>query len=296
MDKGENLDKQPTGLPIYSALGHRFVITHAIIRRSVSQPRFLVFVGLVVAILTLFDTHNYGQMLGPWRSALVWTVSVTLIVLLYSAITSLLISLKAKLEWLVVYMPVVGSVSMALSSVATIHFVYVLHHEPVPASAFWSHLPFNIAAMVIFETLFFVFVAPILMQNLAAKTTPTEKPKALLLVENTEIAIEEIVYLKAQDHYVSITLRDRAQLLLRARLRDMVRLLGDADGGMVHRSYWVAWHAVRAYEVSENSQHLILNNGTKLPVAKGRRKNVERGLSLYAKNTPSGECTLSNLP
>jgi len=49
------------------------------------------FLRHVAAILTLFDTHRYGEMLSMWQAVLVWTLSVTTITIFYvSAILALL--------------------------------------------------------------------------------------------------------------------------------------------------------------------------------------------------------------
>ncbi len=281
----KNTVNQETTLPIYSALGHRFEVSNSIIRFSISHPRFLIFLGSVVAILILFDAHHYRQMLGIGQTALVWTVSVTLVVLFYLAAIYTLLGLKKYMQGLVVYMPLVGAASITASSFLTIKFAYFLAHDGVPDGIFLAHLPFNIVAVVIFEVLFFVFVAPMLRQNQFETFFKTSPSSRRITISGDEIHSSDIVYMQAQDHYVSVVLLDR-HLLPRARLRDLARQLPASAGGLVHRSYWVSWQYITAYEKTAHNQTLTLSCGARIPVAKSRKADVERSLHLYSQDSP----------
>ena len=74
-----------------------------------------------------------------------------------------------------------------------------------------------------------------------------------------------------EDHYVRAHTALGSDLVL-MRLRDAVAELGDIDGLQVHRSWWVARHAVSDVRRDGRNVRLLLDTGLEAPVS---RANVQ---------------------
>jgi hypothetical protein len=77
----------------------------------------------------------------------------------------------------------------------------------------------------------------------------------------------ELLYIEVEDHYLRVHTRVGSGLLL-FRLSDAVAELGPVNGRQVHRSYWVARHAVAAVERDRDRTRLVLITGARIPVSR----------------------------
>lgn len=76
----------------------------------------------------------------------------------------------------------------------------------------------------------------------------------------------DLLYLKAEDHYLRICTNVGSELIL-MRLKDAIKELGGIDGLQVHRSYWVARNAVEHVARHRRKTELLLKNGSCVPVS-----------------------------
>jgi hypothetical protein len=81
--------------------------------------------------------------------------------------------------------------------------------------------------------------------------------------------IEAALCLQMEDHHVRVHTVGRSHLHL-APLRQIAEQLGPTHGLQVHRSWWVARHAVQDWQEEGRSMILILSNGLRVPVARNR--------------------------
>lgn len=77
----------------------------------------------------------------------------------------------------------------------------------------------------------------------------------------------DLLYLGNEDHYVRAYTREGDTLLL-MRLRDAAEDLAPLDGARVHRSWWVARHAVAEVLRRDRAVFLRLVDGREVPVAR----------------------------
>jgi hypothetical protein len=78
----------------------------------------------------------------------------------------------------------------------------------------------------------------------------------------------DLLALEMEDHYIRVHTPLGSDLIL-LRLRDAVAELTGIDGLQVHRSHWVAAHAVAAVERNADGKlTLILVNGQRVPVSR----------------------------
>jgi DNA-binding LytR/AlgR family response regulator len=77
----------------------------------------------------------------------------------------------------------------------------------------------------------------------------------------------DVIYLRAQDHYVEVTTTLGHELVL-IRLSDAIRELDEDEGIQTHRSWWVvSKHIVEQKRVAGKPQ-LVLSNGAEVPVSR----------------------------
>lgn len=86
---------------------------------------------------------------------------------------------------------------------------------------------------------------------------------------------DDVISLSANQHYLDVHTRKGTALVL-YRLSDAVKELGDR-GVQIHRSYWVAYDAIRAIKRDGSALFVILDNGTTLPVSRGNRHLLKTG-------------------
>ncbi len=98
----------------------------------------------------------------------------------------------------------------------------------------------------------------------APSTSPREP--ALLAQLPPRIG-RDLLYLGNEDHYVRAYTRDGDTLLL-MRMRDAVEDLAPIEGARVHRSWWVARHAVAEVLRRDRAMRLRLIDGREVPVAR----------------------------
>ncbi|GGB26583.1 LytR family transcriptional regulator [Sphingomonas metalli] len=77
----------------------------------------------------------------------------------------------------------------------------------------------------------------------------------------------DLLALEMEDHYVRAHTALGSTLIL-MRMRDAVAELDGAEGAQVHRSWWVARHAVAATRREGRNVRLALVNGAEAPVAR----------------------------
>jgi hypothetical protein len=95
------------------------------------------------------------------------------------------------------------------------------------------------------------------------------------LVQRLEPALQTaLVSVSVRDHYVEVVTRTgRSNLLM--RLSDAIRETEGVDGMQVHRSHWVARSAVRGLCRDRGRAHLLLTDGSVLPVSRNHRAGLD---------------------
>jgi len=79
----------------------------------------------------------------------------------------------------------------------------------------------------------------------------------------------DLLCLQMEDHYVRLHTTAGSVLVL-SPLSRAIRQVGDLEGLHVHRSWWVARHAVRGVVHDGRNLRLVLSSGLEAPVARAR--------------------------
>ena len=77
----------------------------------------------------------------------------------------------------------------------------------------------------------------------------------------------EVLCLQMEDHYVRVHSRDGSRLVLNSLARAIAELRA-VEGMQVHRSWWVARHAIETPIEDGRNVRLLLTNGLEAPVAR----------------------------
>ncbi|MGZ0705055.1 LytTR family DNA-binding domain-containing protein [Pseudomonas sp. L5B5] len=80
-------------------------------------------------------------------------------------------------------------------------------------------------------------------------------------------SLEDILAIKAEEHYVRVISREGAELVLYRFSQVLVDLAAE-DGFRVHRSYWVRKGAIVSRRINGKGMDLLLSNGAVIPVSR----------------------------
>ena len=86
----------------------------------------------------------------------------------------------------------------------------------------------------------------------------------------------DLVLLQAQDHYVRVETA-LGETLIRTTIQEATEALG-AHGVRVHRSWWVARKAIKAFAYRAGAPVLVLHNGNEVPVGRTYRRALRDAL------------------
>lgn len=84
------------------------------------------------------------------------------------------------------------------------------------------------------------------------------------------VSADEVIALKAEQHYLKVYLADRSYLTL-YRFSDAVAEMDPAAGRQVHRSFWVRSSAIRAIKRDSRKYTVELVNGLAVPISVANR-------------------------
>lgn len=102
------------------------------------------------------------------------------------------------------------------------------------------------------------------------------KPSLALLLRRLPPGIgQDILCLKAQEHYTEVV-TSQGSALVYMRFSDAVALAATGiDGVQIHRSYWVAYAAMAGFDRTDGRIFTRLINGEKLPVSRTYHARVQ---------------------
>lgn len=176
-------------------------------------------------------------------------------------------------------------------------FIHWLGFPELETIAIWGEvLRFTLIA-VLFELLMVVFILPQFphirrvqwngeaLVNISpvpddTVSSPEVAAAPELEVQDRQITLDGLLYLKSVEHYVEFVSHE-GQQLLRAVLRDLTQQLGPEHGIQTHRSYWVPRQAIDELIRQNGHPFLRLKDGTEIPVSRTRRKEVSQWMQEF---------------
>lgn len=261
---------------LFDLLGHP---VHASVRCLVAALRtktVLMFLALVYLLLFATDPPRLHSYLPLWQAALVWPISLSIYISTYLMVLVATGGLRLRFPNFRVYLPVVGTLALLPTIGISELIIYSLAESEYPINFIYQYIFFLITAQV-FETVFYRFVLPAVpnRDETIAPPPASPQPERSIFIGDTALAPSRLRHISANEHILHITL-DTGSLHHRARLSDVVAQTTAEDGIQPHRSWWVS-RAAQARLCRESQRpKLVLEDGTEIPVARGRLNDVER--------------------
>lgn len=251
------------------------------LRKLIYSRRVLILLaGFLLAIGTSDPT--LFPSLPEYQSRLFyWTVSVALYLLMLPFWVNALIRYWPKIS--TAPLPMIGAtVPLVIALTAFASVMPMIFGDLVPArrhSINWITIVKNCFIAQVIETVALVWLLPI--QRLeaeksrasAAQDAATAKPEEpairYVVLNGRSLPVSLIRSVRSAEHYLVVTSKN-GTVEFRARMKDFLEQLEDADGIQTHRSYWVS----RAEAVEMSGSNVKTASGEIIPVSRGKLQDV----------------------
>lgn len=116
----------------------------------------------------------------------------------------------------------------------------------------------------------------------AAERTGLHQKKIRVMSGSQEIYISchDILYIKSENVYLRIVQKD-GSCLIRGKLKEQIQLLPKALFYQVHRSYIVNMLYIKSFD----GKHILLGDGTRIPVSSSRSREFKDTMMHYLKES-----------
>lgn len=230
-----------------------------------------IFLALAIVVFFSADPPRLRDYVELWQAFAMWPIATMLYLTTYFIWLGICALLQMK-GWVKrAYLPVLGALTLAPCVCASEILVHLMSGNVYPITVL-PKIAYYFMTVQVFE---FAFVRLVIPQVLG-------KQSALRLFRTGErsFPIARLRYMTAQEHYVRLVL-DEGQVLQRARFRDLLGQLHASDGIQTHRSWWVGHGASPVLAKDGARLHLRLSDGTEVPIARNRTKQVQDWLDAH---------------
>ncbi|WP_299041463.1 LytTR family DNA-binding domain-containing protein [uncultured Tateyamaria sp.] len=235
------------------------------------QMWVLVLVGFLIMAtghpVTLPQFDSFGLRLAFW-----------LIALLVYLVVSMVYALASCRIWRAVFggpipLIVLSTPLVLASTYLTAGALTVLFEPGKPpfGSMTWQMNVRNVLVAHVFETVALLWLLPA-QRARKAKATAAR----VITLAGKKVSLAEVARVKAAEHYLEIHTSDGIEIM-RERMATFLDQVHAEDGIQTHRSHWVA----RRTAQSLNGSKLTLQDGEKIPVARGRLDDVRTWLDTH---------------
>ena len=143
--------------------------------------------------------------------------------------------------------------------------------KPPFAGMTWQMNLRNVLVAHVFETVALLWLLPAQRARKAEQTAARA-----ITMAGRKVSLGQVDRVKAAEHYLEIYTPDGTEII-RERMATFLEQVGAEDGIQTHRSHWVA----RRTAQSLNGSKLTLQDGEKIPVARGRLDDVRSWLDAH---------------
>lgn len=235
-------------------------------------------VGIVLGLLGPFGTFHALA----WPARITYWLSIVLVnwMLCDLAVRRLDAWLADSVPARPVLVPLLGSVLAAIPATGVVHTAGAIASLPGEGvvSLFWKVL--LVCAVL---SMVFYLNAPDEPGTVEEEPSPDQPAQGTssaqndvpgrLFYQRLERPIAgEILCLQMQDHYLAVHSTEGQQLIL-CRMEDAAREL-DSLGQRVHRSWWVAHHAIDQVKRRKGRMSVVLKDGREIPVGRTYQQAV----------------------
>ncbi|GGB13103.1 LytTR family DNA-binding domain-containing protein [Allosediminivita pacifica] len=250
--------------------GTRFCLSACDLQRLLRSRQGLLFLGIVLLSLVVFDPPQVVPRLSLPALALVSGLCIALFVLALGGWLVAAAGLQRRFGLPRVPLPLLNLLAVIPALGFGEALAYVLSNGRAGAL-----VPPDFPVLWIFTEIFtFIFmhyVRPMILgrENGQDGTAKTRVRERRILIGAEPVPLEKLRVIEAREHHVHVTLDGRT-LTQRARLGDIVAQTGPDDGVQPHRSWWVASGAAHTLVQDNGRPVLVLHDGRQIPVARAR--------------------------
>lgn len=249
--------------------------------------RTLGFIALIATAVFGADPHGYRGHMPVIYAFLLWQIGAIGLVLIKTVTFGLLSLLTARRPqrriWLAPFSFVEFTLTLLLLLAMDRHVVDDSYSFDV-----WSSFPFMMMTMLILELIYIRFLMASIVEPQRRDTPPVQArlapeepaPSATISVAGRRLRPENIRYICSEEHYVRVATRTE-EIVARAKLGDVIADAAPEDGIRTHRSWWVSRHGGPVLRRANGKQHIELNDGTVVPVARSRARHVQDWLDAH---------------
>ncbi len=254
-------------------------ITSCEILQTVRLPMVLLFAGLAVFTLVLFDAAQLRHLMAWWQAFGIWIIAVATQIAAYCALLLAWGWGQNRYRAPQVFLPLVGLSAYLLTY--SVILVLVTWATGRPAGEMFGPGIFltGYAFAIISEAIYFAFVLPQLLREVRGGANGGQA--RAITVAGQRFDIDSLLVLRGQAHYVLIETREGTHRL-RGRLSDLVAQTEEGDGVRAHRSYWVSGQAISRLEREDGGDTIVTIQGERLKVAQPRRLAVRSWMAQHA--------------
>lgn len=254
-------------------------ITSCEIIQTVRLPMVVLFSGLVVFTLVIFDAAQLRHLMAWWQAFGIWIIAVATQIVAYCALLLLWGWGQNRYRAPRVFLPLIGLSAYLLTYSVILILVTMATGRPAREMFGPDIFLTGYAFAIITEAIYFAFVLPQLLREVRGASNSGKR--RTISVAGQRFEIDALLTLRGQAHYVLIqTHKDTYRL--RGRLSDLVAQTQEGDGVLAHRSYWVAVQAISRLEREDGADTIVTVQGERLKVAQPRRPAVQNWMAQYA--------------
>jgi hypothetical protein len=268
-----------TKLRMVSAVGQGRDITYGEMSAMAWQPTTLFYLVIVAVALTVFDVNGYQARIGIAGSAVAWTLGVLTVTLSYNVVLFLWTLINVRQGWHLILMPGVGFFSTFSTLTMVEGSVAYMSGMPLDWDHWLTQFPYIFLVIEVFDVIYVAFAMPVIRAATAHRAARAEMPKPPDEVQlaGQKFRTSTLKWATSQDHYLKLACADGAHMVL-ARMADLTKQAGLTVGVQPHRSWWVAARAAPRLERQGRAEVLLLDDGTRVPVARSRSGAVKAWL------------------
>jgi hypothetical protein len=192
----------------------------------------------------------------------------------------MILSIAKYTQWEQLYEPFIMAIALTIATLTTtswgthIYPEFTDKHNPLSAFMVYN---FVLLEICLLGYLYFLF-APV-MKSLS-KEGKIEKyslgefeARRIIHLAGSRYDVSTIQYIQANDHYLNLRLQN-SHKMIKANLTEVSAQTTSEDGFLVHRSYWIARHAIHSARKAGGRIFITVSDGTEIPVARPRQKDV----------------------
>lgn len=238
--------------------------------------RYLLAVAIAVAVFSWLGPFGTAARFGPGELVVYWAAAIVPNWLLAMIIFRVVFGNDWRELSTSEFLPaaLVGALVGAVPGTGLILLLQAVMDQPIEPGLTWVYIYACVGSVYLLLALFShrLIEAPLRAQDRAERSTGirtggSPDPATQFLSRLPAHLGTDLLHLQMQDHYIEVHTTLGSELIL-LRFRDALRELADVDGLQVHRSHWVARHAVVETIRRDGRVFLRLSNAVNVPVSR----------------------------